>query len=50
MPLDIVNVHFDCAGSRALSLWRRAHSHMVVTFRGRRKGKRVLWRFKVDFS
>ena len=27
-----------------------AFSHTVVTFRGRRKGNLVFWRFKVDFS
>ena len=52
MPLEILEVHFDCAGSQSLlgrggclsrvtplSLWRRAHFRNLV-----------LWWSKVDFS
>ena len=64
MPLDIVNVHFDCAGwarriwvpaagacrDCALVVVPCAFWYMVITFRGRRKGNLVFWCFKVDFS
>ena len=62
MPLETLEVHFDFAGSLnlgvcggcfndcALVVALCAFSHMVVTFRGRRKGKFVLLCSKVDFS
>ena len=63
MPLEILQVHFDCAGSQNLLgaagasrncapavVVPRAFSDMVVTFRGRREGSLVLWWSKVDFS
>ena len=59
MPLDVVNVHFDFAGSQSLGASNDcalvvapcAFLHMVVTFRGRRKGNLVFWCcFKVNFS
>ena len=58
-PLEIFEVHFDCTGSVnlgvgsddcALVVAPRAFSHMVVTFRGRRKGNLVFWCFKADLS
>ena len=51
MSLEIVNVAVagacrDCA----LVVVPRAFSHMVVTFRGKRKGNLVFWWSKADFS
>ena len=61
MPLEILEVHFDFAGSQnllgggasrdcALVVMPCALSDMMVTFRSRRKGNLVLWWSKVDFS
>ena len=51
MPLGIVHVHFDCAGSQNLGGWSVRLSRLcsrfgatVVTFRGRRRGSLVFWR------
>ena len=61
MPLDIVNVHFDCAGSRNLGsgdgcvsrLRSRCGAVRIrtwLTFRGKCKGNLVFWWSKVAFS
>ena len=63
MPLEILEVRFDCAGLQnlvgrgggpfgdcALVVVPCAFSDMVATFRGRRKGNLVFWWSKVDFS
>ena len=44
--LGVEGASSDCA----LNVVPCAFSHMVVTFRGRRKGNLVLWCSKVDFS
>ena len=56
MCISIAQAHKIClppAGASsdcALVVVLRASSHMVVTFRGRRKGNLVFWCSKVDFS
>ena len=61
-PLEILEVHFDCAGSQnlggrggacrdcALVVVPCAFSNMVVTFRGRHKGNLVFLWSKIDFG
>ena len=60
MPRESLEVHFEArriwgpaAGASddcALVVAPCTFSHMMVTFRGRRKGNLVFWSLKVDFS